>query len=103
MDYAPLVFGCQSRSNSLRELQTAIRLVWHHWRFPIVAHDLDTDPVASGLIASLAHPGANITGFFFGFPEFRMKWVELLKDYSKSHQSRGLIGPSHGTLAIEPR
>jgi putative ABC transport system substrate-binding protein len=36
--------------------------------------------VASGLIASLAHPGANITGFFFGFPEFRMKWVELLKE-----------------------
>jgi ABC-type uncharacterized transport system substrate-binding protein len=47
---------------------------------PIVAHDLDTDPVISGLIASLAHPGGNITGFFFGFPEFRMKWVEVLKE-----------------------
>jgi len=47
---------------------------------PIVAHDLDTDPVASGLIASLAKPSGNVTGFFFGFPEFRMKWVELLKE-----------------------
>jgi len=47
---------------------------------PIVAHDLDTDPVISGLIASLAHPGGNITGFFFGFSEFRMKWVEILKE-----------------------
>src|SRR5205809_1100560 len=32
---------------------------------PIVAHDLETDPVASGLVASFAHPGGNITGFFF--------------------------------------
>ena len=47
---------------------------------PVVAHDLDTDPVASGLIKSLAHPGGNITGFFFAFPEFRMKWLELLKE-----------------------
>ena len=47
---------------------------------PIVAHDLDTDPVASGLIASLSHPGGNVTGYFFGFPEFRMKWVEVLKE-----------------------
>ena len=47
---------------------------------PIVAHDLGTDPVISGLIASLAHPGGNITGFFFGFSEFRMKWVEILKE-----------------------
>ena len=47
---------------------------------PIVAHDLDTDPVASGLIKSLGHPGGNITGYFFGFPQFRMKWVEVLKE-----------------------
>jgi putative ABC transport system substrate-binding protein len=47
---------------------------------PIVAHDLDTDPVISGLIASLAHPGGNVTGYFFGFPEFRMKWIEVLKE-----------------------
>jgi putative ABC transport system substrate-binding protein len=47
---------------------------------PIVAHDLDTDPVVSGLIKSLGHPGGNITGYFFGFPQFRMKWVEVLKE-----------------------
>ena len=47
---------------------------------PIVAHDLDTDPVISGLIASLGHPGGNVTGYFLGFPEFRMKWVEVLKE-----------------------
>jgi putative ABC transport system substrate-binding protein len=47
---------------------------------PIVALDLETDPVATGMIASLAHPGANLTGFFFDFPEFRTKLLELLKE-----------------------
>jgi ABC-type uncharacterized transport system substrate-binding protein len=47
---------------------------------PIVTMDLEIDPVATGLIASLAHPGANLTGFFFDFPEFRTKLLELLKE-----------------------
>src|SRR5262252_1007834 len=47
---------------------------------PIVAFDLETDPVAVGLIASLARPGGNITGLFFDFPEFRTKLLELLKE-----------------------
>jgi putative ABC transport system substrate-binding protein len=47
---------------------------------PIVAHDLETDPVATGLVASLARPGGNITGFFFDFPEFRTKWLQLLQE-----------------------
>lgn len=54
---------------------------------PIVAHDLETDPIASGLVAGLAHPGGNITGFFFDFPDFRMKWLELLKE-TIPHASR---------------
>lgn len=47
---------------------------------PIVAHDLETDPIASGLVASFAHPGGNITGFFFDFPDFSIKWLELMKE-----------------------
>jgi len=47
---------------------------------PIVALDLEIDPVATGMIASLAHPGANLTGFFFDFPEFRTKLLQLLKE-----------------------
>jgi len=47
---------------------------------PIVALDLETDPVSTGMITSLAHPGANLTGFFFDFPEFRTKLLELLKE-----------------------
>jgi putative ABC transport system substrate-binding protein len=47
---------------------------------PIIANDLESDPVASGFVASLAHPGGNITGVFSDFPEFGMKWLELLKE-----------------------
>jgi ABC-type uncharacterized transport system substrate-binding protein len=47
---------------------------------PIVGHDLETDPVAIGLIESYARPGGNVTGVFFDFPEFRTKWLELLKE-----------------------
>jgi putative ABC transport system substrate-binding protein len=47
---------------------------------PIVALDLETDPVAGGLITSLARPGGNITGVFFDFPDFTAKWLELLTE-----------------------
>src|SRR6516165_1856847 len=39
-----------------------------------------SDPVAFGLVASLARPGANITGLTVGPPELEGKRVELLKE-----------------------
>ena len=39
------------------------------------------DPVGAGVVASLAHPGANITGLSLAPEEtFGEKWVELLKE-----------------------
>ena len=38
------------------------------------------DPVRSGLVASLAHPGANITGWTHQGVDIRAKYLELLKD-----------------------
>ena len=38
------------------------------------------DPVGQGFIASLAHPGGNITGFSFIEPEIVGKWHNLLGD-----------------------
>ena len=49
-------------------------------RIPIVALDLETDPVASGLAASLAQPGGNLTGVFLDQPELGGKWLELLRE-----------------------
>lgn len=47
---------------------------------PILAHNLETDPIASGYVASLGRPGGNVTGVFADFPDLGMKWIELLKE-----------------------
>ena len=57
----------------------AVRAVKDATTKPIIAIDLETDPVASGLVASLARPGGNLTGLFLDFPEFAGKWLELLQ------------------------
>jgi putative ABC transport system substrate-binding protein len=46
---------------------------------PIVLTD-SADPVAAGLVASLAQPGGNITGSTFMAPELATKQLELLKE-----------------------
>jgi putative tryptophan/tyrosine transport system substrate-binding protein len=46
---------------------------------PIVAHDLETDPVAAGYAQSYSRPGGNITGLFLDSPDLAGKWIELLR------------------------
>jgi len=47
---------------------------------PIVALGMG-DPVRSGLVASLARPGGNLTGMSMGYGEgFSGKWLELLQE-----------------------
>jgi putative ABC transport system substrate-binding protein len=46
---------------------------------PIVFHTLG-DPVASGIVASLARPGGNVTGLTMGGAELYGKRLELLKE-----------------------
>jgi putative tryptophan/tyrosine transport system substrate-binding protein len=50
---------------------------------------LVTDPVGSGLVASLAHPGANITGFTNFEYAIGGKWLEILRE-SAPHITRVL-------------
>jgi ABC-type uncharacterized transport system substrate-binding protein len=45
---------------------------------PIVAFDLETDPVQRGYATSLARPRGNITGVFLDMPQLIGKWLELL-------------------------
>jgi hypothetical protein len=47
---------------------------------PIVAYDLETEPVASGLVASLARPGGNLTGMFLDLPSLAAKWLKVEAD-----------------------
>jgi putative tryptophan/tyrosine transport system substrate-binding protein len=47
---------------------------------PIVAVDLESDPLARGYVKSLARPGGNMTGMFLDLPELSGKQVGLLKE-----------------------
>jgi putative tryptophan/tyrosine transport system substrate-binding protein len=47
---------------------------------PVVALDLETDPLAKGYVKSLARPGGNITGMFLDLPELCGKQIGLLKE-----------------------
>ncbi len=49
-------------------------------KLPIVANDLESDPVASGYVASLAHPGGNLTGLFLDAPTLCGKWIQQISD-----------------------
>jgi putative ABC transport system substrate-binding protein len=47
---------------------------------PIVANDLESDPVASGYVESLARPGGNLTGFFLDAPTLCGKWLQQIRE-----------------------
>jgi putative ABC transport system substrate-binding protein len=48
-------------------------------RVPIVALDLETDPVRSGLVRSVQQPRTNVTGLFLDQNRFAANWFELLR------------------------
>jgi putative ABC transport system substrate-binding protein len=58
---------------------------------PIVGVDLESDPVASGLVKSNARPGGNFTGFFLDIPDLGGKQIELLMEAVKSVSRLAII------------
>ncbi|HYZ34294.1 MAG TPA: ABC transporter substrate-binding protein [Crenalkalicoccus sp.] len=73
---------------------------------PIVAVDLETDPVAAGWVESLARPGGNLTGVFFDQAEFVAKCLQILAEAVPGLARVGLLwDPSTGDYqraAAEP-
>ena len=65
----------------LRAAITAARSI------PVVFRAVDEDPLAKGYIASLAHPGGNLTGVAFEQPELAAKRLDLLRQ-AVSHVAR---------------
>jgi putative tryptophan/tyrosine transport system substrate-binding protein len=56
-----------------------------------------TDPVAAGLVQSLARPGGNLTGFTNFVPSLVGKWIELLRLVFGAPCQRNLLaGQEHG-------
>jgi putative ABC transport system substrate-binding protein len=47
---------------------------------PIIAMDLESDPVARGWAKTLARPGGNVTGIFLDFPDFSAKCLQFLRE-----------------------
>ena len=64
-------------SGALAEVQRATRTI------PIVFAQV-SEPVGAGFVASLAHPGGNITGFALFEFGVGSKWLELLKQIAPS-------------------
>ena len=57
------------------------------------------DAVAEGLVASLARPGGNVTGFSSLAPELNTKRLEILKDAVPKLQRVGLLRLGVGAIA----
>jgi putative ABC transport system substrate-binding protein len=47
---------------------------------PIIAVDLESDPIANGWATSLGHPSGNVTGIFLDLPELSAKCLQLLQE-----------------------
>jgi putative tryptophan/tyrosine transport system substrate-binding protein len=67
---------------------------------PIVAHDLESDPLAKGWIKTLARPGGNMTGFFLDIPEMSGKQLGLLREVLPRLSRLAILGVS-GLNAVQ--
>ena len=68
---------------------------------PVIAIDLESDPVASEWVASLARPGRNVTGVFLDFPSFSAKCLQLLNEARPALAAIGVLwDPTTGPLQL---
>jgi putative ABC transport system substrate-binding protein len=62
---------------------------------PIVALDLESDPVANGAAQSLNRPGGNVTGIFFDAPEIAGKWIQIIREMVPQTRMVALLYDTH--------
>jgi putative tryptophan/tyrosine transport system substrate-binding protein len=61
---------------------------------PIVALDLESDPVQAGWVRSLTRPGGNLTGLFLDFAGLAGKWLQLFREAVPGLRRVGLLWDS---------
>ncbi len=66
---------------------------------PIVAIDLESDPLALGYVKTLARPGGHVTGVFLDLPEMSAKQLQLFREIVPSLSRVALVGDSVGNAA----
>jgi putative tryptophan/tyrosine transport system substrate-binding protein len=62
---------------------------------PIVALDLESDPIATGAARSLNRPGGNVTGIFLDAPEIAGKWIQIMREVLPQIQKVALLYDTH--------
>lgn len=67
-----LIFAVSSAA--VRGVRSASRTI------PVVALDLESDPIGSGLATSLGRPGGNITGIFLDADQMNGKRLQMLRE-----------------------
>jgi putative ABC transport system substrate-binding protein len=80
--------------SAVRGAQLATRTV------PIVFTGV-SEPVIQGVVASLARPGGNITGFTNLEPSVGGKWVELLKEIAPVMRVAVMFNPASTSAAVQ--
>jgi putative ABC transport system substrate-binding protein len=69
---------------------------------PIIAVDLESDPIANAWVSSLARPGGNLTGIFFDLPEFSAKLLQLLREAVPSLKKIAILwDPGTGSTQLD--
>lgn len=63
---------------------------------PIVAVDMESDPLTLGYAKTLARPGGHVTGVFLDFPEVSAKQLQLLREIVPGLSRVALVGDSVG-------
>jgi putative tryptophan/tyrosine transport system substrate-binding protein len=71
-------------------------------KIPIIMGNADDDPVRQGLVASLAQPGGNVTGFTNIGSDLAGKRVELLKEIIPKLSRLGILVDSRGVVRKLP-
>jgi putative ABC transport system substrate-binding protein len=82
-----------STTPAVSAMQTATQTI------PVVFTQV-ADPVSAGIVASLAKPGGNITGFMVFDYEIAAKWLELLKEIAPNVTRVGVIRDPAVTASI---
>jgi putative ABC transport system substrate-binding protein len=82
-----------SSTPAVSALQQATRTI------PVVFTQV-ADPVSAGIVASLAKPGGNLTGFMVFDYEIAAKWLELLREIAPSVTRVGVVRDPGVTSSI---